>query len=256
MKDKVALITGSAQGIGKAIALEFAMEGAKVIVADLNFAEAQKTAVGIGKAGKEFLAVKVNIRSRNEVRKMVGKAIAAFGRIDILVNNAGISEIAPFLETTDEIWEKILNVNLRGTFYCCQEVIPVMLKQKRGKIINMSSQSGKQANSWYAAYCASKFGIIGLTQSLALEFASSGINVNTVCPGVVFTSLWDRQLEQYAKKYNLKPEKVKDYLIKKIPLGRSATPEDVAKAALFLASSDSDYLTGQAINVSGGLVLE
>ncbi|MFH0797249.1 MAG: SDR family NAD(P)-dependent oxidoreductase [Candidatus Omnitrophota bacterium] len=255
LKDKVAIVTGGASGIGKAIVREFAREGAKVVVADIDFSEAKKTASQVVQSGGESLPVKVDVSSRKEVKEMVKKVVEKFSRIDILVNNAGISVIVPFLEMTDETWEKTLNINLAGTFLCCQEVLPYLLKQKNGKIINMSSQSGKQANSWYAAYCASKFGIIGLTQSLALEFAPSGININAICPGVVFTPMWDSQMEPYAKKYNLKPTEVKNYLINKIPLGRLATPEDVAQVAVFLASADSDYLTGQALNVSGGAIL-
>jgi sorbitol-6-phosphate 2-dehydrogenase len=175
--------------------------------------------------------------------------------VDILVNNAGVSYIIPFLECSQEIWDKTIEINLKGTFNCCQAAIKRMLLRKRGVIINMSSQSGKTGNSHYAAYCASKFGVIGLTQSLAMEFARQGIRVNALCPGVVFTPMWDTMVADYAKKRNIKPEEVKPYFESKIPLGRLCTEKDVADAAVFMASDKASYITGQAINLSGGAIM-
>jgi len=252
LQNKTALITGAGQGIGRAIALLFAREGAAVAVADIDLAGAGKVAGEIIAARGKALAVKCDIGRQEEVERMVKEAMAQFGSIDILVNNAGISRILPFLETTEKIWDETLDVNLKGTFLSCKAVIPHMLKQKSGKIINMSSQSGKRGSTWYAAYCSSKFGIIGLTQSLALEFAPEGINVNALCPNVVFTPLWEKQLDQYARKYNLTPEKAREFMLSKIPMGRFAVPEDVANVALFLASDESGYMTGQSIEVTGG----
>ncbi len=197
LKDKIALITGAGEGIGRAIALSFAKEGAKIIIADINPKNAKKVSEEIIALGSKSLAIKTDVSKQ-------------------------------------------------------KAVIPYMLKQKSGKIINLSSQSGKKGNSWYAAYCASKFGIIGLTQSLALEFAPYGINVNALCPNVVFTSMWKRQLNQYAQKYGLPPKKVKDFLMSKIPFGRFPRLEEIANVALFLASEESSYITGQSINVTGG----
>ncbi|GAG90334.1 unnamed protein product, partial [marine sediment metagenome] len=181
--------------------------------------------------------------------------VKKLGVIDILVNNAAISRIIPFLDTSEKLWDRIMEVNLKGAFLCCKAVIPGMIKKGGGKIINMSSQSGKRGSAWHAAYCVSKFGIIGLTQSLALELAPYKINVNAVCPGVVFTPLWEEQASNHARRRGIDEKQVKEDLIKKIPLGRLGTPEEVANLVLFLASSRSDYMTGQAINLSGGSIL-
>jgi sorbitol-6-phosphate 2-dehydrogenase len=163
--------------------------------------------------------------------------------------------VVPFLECGDEVWDTTLRINLKGTFIGCQVAIRHMLPHQRGVILNMSSQSGKVGNSAYAAYCASKFGIIGLMQSLAIEFARQGIRVNALCPGVVFTPLWEAQLPDYARKRNLRPEEVRAYIEDKIPMGRACTPQDVAQAAVYLVSDESAYITGQAINLAGGSIM-
>ena len=165
------------------------------------------------------------------------------------------SKIGPFLDCTDVIWDRSLHINLTGTFIGCQVAIRSMLPRRRGVIINMSSQSGKTGNSHFAAYCASKFGVIGLTQSLAIEFARHGIRVNAICPGVVFTPMWDEIKHDYARKRDMNPEDVRDYMADKIPMGRLCTEEDVALTAVFLASDDAAYITGQAINLAGGMVM-
>jgi len=252
LKDKVAIITGAASGIGKAIAAAFTEEGAKVAIADINFEAAQKTAEQFDKSA---IAVKVDVSNRVSAEKMVGEVEDKHGPLDILVNNAGVSYITPFLDCSQELWEKTININLKGTFNCSQAVISRMLPRKNGVIINMSSQSGKSGNSHYTAYCASKFGIIGLTQSLAIEFAGQGIRVNALCPGVVFTPLWDQMIGDYAKKRNMKPEEVKPYFKSKIPLGRLCTEKDIADVAVFIASDKASYITGQSINISGGAVM-
>jgi len=218
LKKRVALVTGGGEGIGRAIALRFAKEGADITIADINFENAKKVSKEIISLGRASLSIKTDVSKQKEVNQMVKRTINKFKKIDILVNNVGISKIAPFVKTTESTWNKILDTNLKGTFFCCKAVIPYMLRQKSGKIINLSSQSGKKGNSQYAAYCASKFGIIGLTQSIALEFAPYGINVNAICPNIIFTTMWKEQLNQYAQKYNLSPEKVKDFLLSKIPL--------------------------------------
>lgn len=252
LENKTALITGAGQGIGKAVALQFAREGASIVVNDVNLEKARETSNEVISLGRESIAIKADVSIQNEVNQMVEAAVDRFKKVDILVNNAGISKILPFNETTEEIWDKTLGINLKGTFLCCKAVIPYMVRQKSGRIINMSSQSGKRGNTWYAAYCASKFGIIGLTQSIALEYAPHGININALCPGVVFTPMWDEQLAQYGKKHGLPPEKVKEHLISKIPLGRLPELEEIVSVAVFLACDESSYMTGQAINVTGG----
>lgn len=257
LENRIAVITGGGSGIGAAICRAFAAEGARVAVTDLRLAAAEQVAAAIRAAGGQAAAWELDVADRATVQAAADDIAARFGPADVWVNNAGISRIVPFLECSDELWDLTLRVNLKGTFIGCQAALRQMLPQKRGVILNMSSQSGKVGASHYAAYCASKFGIIGLTQSLALEFAADGIRVNALCPGVVFTALWDEQhVGGYGHKRGLKPEEVRPYLESKIPLGRLCTPEDVAQTAAFLASDAASYMTGQAINVSGGSVMD
>lgn len=256
LNGKTALITGSARGIGKAIALRFAQEGAKIALNDINKEILEDTAREIKKVSRERVIYKrADISKSKEVEELTQYVTEELGVIDILINNAAISRIVPFLDTSEKLWDRTMEVNLKGAFLCCQAVIPGMIKKGKGKIINMSSQSGKRGSKWHAAYCVSKFGIIGLTQSLALELAPYRINVNAVCPGVVFTSLWEEQAADQARREGIEEKEVKKDLLKNIPLARLGTPEDVANLVLFLASSRSDYITGQAINLSGGSVL-
>jgi NAD(P)-dependent dehydrogenase (short-subunit alcohol dehydrogenase family) len=252
LKDCVAIVTGAASGIGKAIAKTYAEKGARVAIADINLQAAQLTAQEIG---YDAMAVKVDVSGRDSVEAMVAEVKKTFGSPNILVNNAGVSYVSPFLDCTEEIWDRTIGINLKGTFNCCQAVIRRMRPNHKGSIINISSQSGKSGNSQYAAYCASKFGIIGLTQSLAIEFAGEGIRVNAICPGVVMTPLWDDMMADYAKKRKLTPAEVKPYLESKIPMGRLCSEQDVANMALFLAGDESKYITGQSLNVSGGAVM-
>ena len=246
------IVTGSASGIGKAIAARFTKEGARVAIADLDLVAATKTAEQLGSAA---LAAQVDVGEMASVQAMVEKVKTHLGPADVLVNNAGVSYITPFHECTEELRDKTIRVNLKGAFNCCQTVIKDMLERKSGVIVNMSSQSGKAGNSQYTAYCASKFAIIGLTQSLAVEYAKSGIRVNALCPGVVFTPLWDGMIADYAKKRDMKPEEVKPYFESKIPMGRLCSEQDVADTAVFLASDQASYITGQSINLTGGAIM-
>lgn len=256
LNGKTALITGAARGIGKAIALRFAQEGAKIALNDINKESLQDTAREIKKVSRERVVYeRADISKSKEVKELTQYVTEELGVIDILINNAAISRIVPFLDTSEKLWDRTMEVNLKGAFLCCQAVVPGMIKKGKGKIINMSSQSGKRGSKWHAAYCVSKFGIIGLTQSLALELAPYRINVNAVCPGVVFTPLWEEQAADQARRKGIEEKEVKKDLLKNIPLARLGTPEDVANLVLFLASSRSDYITGQAINLSGGSVL-
>ena len=256
LKDKVAVVTGGGSGIGAEICRAFAKEGAQVAVADIKLKAAESVAAQIREKAGRAAPWTFDVSNREAVERAADEIESALGPIDIWVNNAGVSTITPFLECTDEVWDATMKVNLKGTFLGSQAAIRRMSTRRRGVVINMSSQSGKKGNSHYAAYCASKFGIIGLTQSLAMEFAPVGIRVNALCPGVVFTPLWDEMIKDYAAKRNMKPEDVRPYIEAKIPLGRLCTPEDVAGAAVFLAGDDASYITGQALNVSGGTVMD
>ena len=225
-------------------------------VTDLRREAAEQVARDIRASGGQALAWDFDVAEHGAVESAADEIEQQLGPIDIWVNNAGISRVIPFLDCTDELWDLILQINLKGTFIGCQVAIRRMMPRKRGVILNMSSQSGKAGNSHYAAYCASKFGVIGLTQSLALEFAREGIRVNALCPGAVFTSLWDDQhIGEYARKRNMRPEDVEAYLADKVPVGRLCTPQDVARTALFLATDEAEFIIGQAINITGGLVM-
>jgi len=256
LQDKVAVVTGGGGGIGAAICRAFAAEGAQVAVTDLQPEAGEQVVADIRATGGRAQAWCLDVADRATVERAANDIASRWGPVDIWVNNAGISRVIPFLECTDALWERVLRINLTGTFIGCQVALGQMLPRKSGVILNMSSQSGKAGNSQYAAYCASKFGIIGLTQSLALEFAREGIRVNALCPGVVFTALWNEQhIGDYARKRSMPPEAVRPYLESKNPMGRLCLPEDVAQTAVFLASDAATYITGQAINISGGSVM-
>jgi len=251
-KGKIAIVTGGGQGLGKGLAVRLAKEGVSVVVADMDLDKAKATAEEISKGRGVAIAIKVDVGRSADVSGMVDAVIKKFGKIDILVNNAGITLPGFITDLSEEEWDKTIAVNLKGAFLCCKAASVYMIKQKYGKIINISSKSGKQGGLWLSAYCASKFGLIGFTQSLALDLAPFGINVNAICPGVIFTPMWDSLDKVYAKKLNIAPEKVRDYYRGKIPLGRDCSIEDVANVMIFLLSDAANYMTGQAINVTGG----
>ncbi len=255
LQDQVAVVTGGGSGIGAEICRTFAAEGAAVGVADISLESAEEVAEQIRRTGGQALALACDVTERELVEEMADTVERALGPLAIWVNNAAVSHILPFLECTEQIWDRTLATNLKGMFLGCQAAIRRMLPRRQGVILNMSSQSGKVGSSHYAAYCASKFGVIGLTQSLAVEFAADGMRVNAICPGVVLTGMWEGQLQDYARKQGLRPEEVHPYLESKIPLGRLGTTQDVARTAAFLASDAARYITGQAVNVSGGAVM-
>ncbi len=253
LSGRIAFITGGARGIGLGIAKRFVEEGGRVALADINEEEARNAASEIG---DNAIGIACDVANVDSVANAVEEAVRRFEKIDIAVNCAGYSKIVPIEQTTDELWNRTISINLTGAFHVCRAIIPQMKERRWGRIINLSSQSGKKGNSAYAAYCASKFGVIGLTQALSQELAEDGITVNAICPGVVFTEMWGpEQVNAYASKRNMRPEDVKDYLVGKIPMKRAATIEDVAGVAAFLSSEDADYLTGQSYNVTGGTIM-
>ncbi len=255
LEGRVAVVTGGGGGIGAQICRTFAQQGAAVAVVDIQQEAAGQVAEAIRRSAGRAMAVACDVTDRDDVEQAADQVEQELGPLAIWVNNAGVSYILPFLECTEQIWDQTLEVNLKGAFLGCQAAIRRMAPRQDGVIINMSSQSGRVGNSHYAAYCASKFGIIGLTQSLAVEFAAQGIRVNAICPGVVPTPMWDTQIEDYARKRDLKAEEVMSYFESNIPMGRIGKAEDIAQAALFLASDEANYITGQALNVSGGAVM-
>ncbi|MBW6409849.1 3-oxoacyl-[acyl-carrier-protein] reductase [Clostridium weizhouense] len=245
LKGKCAIITGAARGIGKAIALKLASLGANIV---LNYRssedEAKIVAAEIEKMGVEVLTVKGDISNLNEVENLINTAKERFGIIDIIVNNAGITKDTLILRMKEEDFDSIIDVNLKGVFNCLKSVTPVMVKQKHGKIINISSVVGVVGNAGQVNYAASKAGVIGMTKSLAKELGGRGINVNAVAPGFIETDMTSTL-----------GDKVKEEAKKNIPLKKFGTTEDVAGVVAFLASEDSKYITGQVINVDGGMVM-
>ncbi|MCX8116395.1 MAG: 3-oxoacyl-[acyl-carrier-protein] reductase [Desulfobacterota bacterium] len=244
LSGKVALVTGAAQGIGRAIALLLAENGADVAISDINIEKAKETAMEVEALGRQALALQANVALWNEVEQMVETIVGRFGRIDILVNNAGITRDRLILRMTEEDWDSVLDVNLKGTFHCTKAALRHMAKQKSGKIVNIASVSGEMGNPGQANYAASKAGVIGFTKTIAREFASRGINVNAIAPGFIQTAMTDAI-----------PEKVRETLIRMIPMERLGQPEDVAQAVLFLVSERSRYITGQVLNVNGGIYM-
>jgi 3-oxoacyl-[acyl-carrier protein] reductase len=244
LKDKVALVTGAAQGIGKAIAATLAKEGAQIIITDINLELATQTAREIESLGVKSLALKMNVSDQAEVEAGIKQAVETFKRIDILVNNAGITKDGLFVRMKKEDWDAVINVNLTGVFLVSKVVSLLMMRQSCGKIINISSVVGEMGNMGQANYSASKAGLLGLTKTLARELASRSVTVNAIAPGFIQTAMTDKLTEDARKK-----------LFELIPLGRLGSPEDVANAALFLASSEADYITGQVINVNGGMYM-
>jgi len=246
LSGKVALITGSARGIGKAIALELANHGAKIVINDiLPKNEIDKTLEEIRKSGDQAIGIRADITIFEEVESMVKEIINKFGKIDILVNNAGIIRDSLLIRMKEEDWDAVININLKGTFNCSKTVAKYMMRQKSGgKIVNISSVIGLVGNIGQANYAASKAGIIGLTKSIAKELALRNINVNAIAPGFIETDMTKRLSEKV----------IKD-LQQQIPLKRLGTVKDIAKVVYFLVSDDANYITGQVINVDGGMVM-
>ena len=255
LEDKIAIVTGGAQGLGEAICQRLAHEGAHIVVADLNLQGAQETAAEIAEqTSRQAIAVKVDVTDEAQVEAMVQRAVDQFGRLDVLVSNAGILIAEAVDEFPAEKWRAVLEVNLVGYFLCAKHAARVMQQQRSGAIIQINSKSGKKGSYKNSAYAASKFGGIGLTQSIALELAEYGVRANAVCPGNLLDSpLWvDSLYAQYAKKWEITEEEVRQRYIDQVPMKRGCTYEDVTNVVVFLASDQSSYLTGQAINVTGG----
>jgi 3-oxoacyl-[acyl-carrier protein] reductase len=244
LKDKVAIITGAGRGIGKATALKFAQEGAKLLISDVNEADLETVAGEIEEAGGKVVTMKVDVTSRQQVKEMVDKAVRVFGRLDILVNNAGITSDNQLYKMTEEQWDKVIAVNLKGVFNCAQAAAGVMMEQGSGVILNASSVVGIYGNFGQTNYAATKWGVIGMTKTWAKELGRKGIRVNAVAPGFILTPMTEKM-----------PEKVLDMMKDKAPIKRLGTPEDIANAYAFLASDEASFITGAVLSVDGGIVL-
>jgi NAD(P)-dependent dehydrogenase (short-subunit alcohol dehydrogenase family) len=252
LDDRVAVITGGAGSIGGAIANVFAEEGASVVIADLDADAAERVASTLG--GRS-MAFRTDVTSESDVALLVAATIERFGRLDILVNNAGIMRKAFVKDMTEELWDQVLDINLKATFLCSKAVLPWMIGAKRGRIINIASIAGKVGEPTASAYSAAKFGVIGFTRSLALEVAKHDILVNAICPGPIPTSLGQQGWLQGAAVEGVSLDRVMARVNSRSPLGRLGTVEQVARMALFVASDDCDFTTGAAFNVDGGIVM-
>ena len=244
LKDKVALVTGAAQGIGRAIALKLANSGADVVIVDMNLDKAQETAREAERLGRRALALRANIANLQEAEAMADEAVAKLGAVHVMVNNAGITRDALILRMKEEDWDAVINVNLKGVFNCTKAVVKYMSKQRYGRIVNIASIVGEMGNAGQANYSASKAGVIALTKTVAREFATRNITCNAVAPGFIDTAMTQAL-----------SEKVKEELAKQIPMGRLGTPEDVAEGVLFLVSEATGYITGQVLNINGGMYM-
>ena len=246
LKGKVAIVTGARRGMGRTHALKLADAGAKVVVSDISKEDCQKVVEEIKKEGGEALALKCDVSKKEDVEKMVAETIEKFGKLDILVNNAGICQFKPFLELTEEEWDRTLDINLKGYFLCTQAAAKKMAEQKSGTIVNISSVAMGQQGIGFpniVHYCASKGGIIGMTEALAVELAPHNIRVNAIAPGMIETPMIDPIKQD--------PKQAKA-LLGRIPLGRTGKPEEVSNLVLFLASDESSYMTGSTVVVDGG----
>jgi NAD(P)-dependent dehydrogenase (short-subunit alcohol dehydrogenase family) len=263
---KVAIVTGAGQGIGRGVAQRLAREGAHVVIAEYNRENALKAAAEISQVGPEALGYPIDIGDTAQIDQMVADVVAKFGHIDILVNNAGVLETLPMFDLTPEKWDWLQRVNQRGLFFCLTACAKQMVAQipdevkaagraerSYGKIVNFSSVAGRSGRPYAAHYSASKWAVISITQSAALYLAPYNINVNAICPGVVPTPMWSEIDRVQAERFGLSQGEWIKKTIESVPLKRAATPDDIAAAVSFLCSGDADYITGQALNVDGGI---
>ncbi|MCX7843392.1 MAG: 3-oxoacyl-[acyl-carrier-protein] reductase [Clostridia bacterium] len=245
LKGKTAVVTGSGRGLGKAIALKLAQMGANIVLNDIAASDSiDATAEEFKAAGFNVAVTKGDVRNPDDVKAMISTAVETFGSLDILVNNAGITKDKPMAMMSEEDWDLVMDINLKGAFLCTKAAAKVMIKQRSGKIVNIASVAGRYGNPGQANYSASKAGLIGLTKTTAKEFAPRGITCNAVAPGLIQSKMTD-----------ILPEEVRDNYLKNIPLGRFGTPEDVANVVAFLSSDESNYVTGQVIDIDGGLLM-
>ncbi len=252
---KTVVVTGGDKGIGRAIVIGFAKEGARLVIGYFRDAEsAEETGNLAEEYGAQYVLAQIDVRNKKDCEKLVKTAVDRFGRLDIAVNNAGVSTMNRAIDLTEDEWDLNMDINAKGVFLSCQAQVRQFISQGNGgKIVNIASIASKRQAVLLSHYAASKFAVLGFSKSLAMEVARLGINVNCVCPGLVKTSMQEREIQWEAKLLGITKEEVLKNYHAAIPLGRLEEPEDVAKVVLFLASDDADYMTGQAVNVAGGM---
>ena len=255
LQDQVAIVTGAGQGIGRACAVKLAEAGANVVCADINSENASEAAQAVAGLGRRSLAVTADLGDVNEISRMVEETMAEFGRLDVIVNNAGVTRRAYILDLTEEDFDRINRVNTKGVFFCMQRAAAEMIKQKSGRIINIASIAGKGFHGTSnAIYAGTKGAVLAMTKTAAQQLGEHNINVNSVCPGIVFTDIYKGIIETDAKKTGRSPEEVQAAAVATVPIRRGNEPEDIADMVVFLASPRSRNITGQSLNVDGGLV--
>ncbi|MEZ5818127.1 MAG: glucose 1-dehydrogenase [Hyphomicrobiaceae bacterium] len=255
LADKIAIVTGAGQGIGRATALTFAREGAHVVCADINADTAKATADAVAAAGRRSLAIAADLGDLAQIDRMVREALAAFGHIDVLVNNAGVTRRAYIMDLTEQDWDRIHRVNAKGVFFCLQRVAQEMIPRRSGVIVNIASVAGKGFHGTSnAVYAASKGAVISMTYTAAQQLAPHNINVNAVCPGIVKTAIVEDLFRTRSAKEGVPVEEIERQAVAEVPLKRPNEPEDIADAVLFLASRAARNITGQTLNVDGGLI--
>ena len=252
---QIAIVTGAGRGIGRATALELARLGADIVIAEMDQVGGKRTAEEVGALGRRAVATSTDVTSRADLRAMVDRTKAEFGRIDILVNNAGIYRAAATVDVTEEHWDAIMSINAKAVFFASQAVIPTMAAQKSGSIVSLASMAGKIGSKTNLPYNASKAAVVSMTKSLALALAAEGIRVNCVCPGFVETDMWAQVSKEQGALLGMSAEEFTRHRAAQVPLGRMEKPEDVAHVIAFLAGPRSGYMTGQALSVDGGLVM-
>ena len=250
---KNVVINGANTGIGKAVAMKCAKEGANVILAVRNRKKVENLQKQIKIIGRKVVVIEMDVTKKETIKSLINESKKEFDQIHVFFNNAGVSTMNQVIDISEEEWDYNMNVNLKGVFLCCQQQALFLIKQGHGKIINNASMAGKRGASYFAHYAASKYGVIGFSKSLALELAPYGITVNCICPGFVKTDMQNREIEWEAKIRNISESKVKKEYIHMTPLGRLVEPKDVADTFTFLASDYSNFMTGQALNITGGI---
>jgi NAD(P)-dependent dehydrogenase (short-subunit alcohol dehydrogenase family) len=253
LADRVAIVTGAGAGIGRAISIRLAQDGARLAVTDIDRDAAEQTLSEVHRHSPQSISLKMDVTSETEIKSCIESVLKAFSTVDILVNNAGVSTMGRFHELTVEEWDFNMNVNAKGTWLVTKQVAPLLMEKRRGKIIMVASMAAKLGAPLLAHYSASKFAVLGFVQAIARELAEYNINVNAVCPGFVQTGMQEREVAWESElRGNISPEAIREEYISMTPLARLCQPEDVARVVSFLASENSDFMTGQGLNVTGG----